>query len=144
MELLLITKTYIIMNYMYKTVTLTSFVFLFLLIGTSCKKDSCTPPDVTQNIIGTWKAKNTENLIEFKTDGTYTDDNEYLLGFSSGGVNYSDRTYAISGDSLHLTVSDPNGSGFASSSYLIEANKCEEIIVSTNLLISITTTLEKQ
>lgn len=132
------------MHYLNKTITLTSFMVFFLLIGASCKKDSCTAPDVTQNIIGTWKAKNTENLIEFKTDGTYIDDNEYLLGFTSGGVNYSDRSYTISGDSLHVTVSEPNGSGYASKAYLIEANKCEEIILSTNLIVSITTTLEKQ
>lgn len=119
-------------------------LIMMLALITSCKKDSCTPPDVSQNIIGTFIAKNTTNEIEFKTDGTYVDDNEYLAGVTVNGVNYSDRTYTITSDSLKVTVSDPGGSGSTTVGYSIEANKCEEIVISTTIGISITTTLEKQ
>lgn len=120
-----------------------SLIILLALI-VSCKKDSCSAPEVSQNIIGTFIAKNTTNEIEFKTDGTYVDDNEYLYGVTIGGANYSDRTYTISSDSLILTVSDPNGSGSSTRGYSIDANKCEEIVITTTIGISITTTLEKQ
>lgn len=132
------------MTYVNKPFLFTLSLIIFLGMGTSCKKDSCDPPEVSENIIGNWKAKNTENYVEFKNDGTYTDDNEYLYGVSIGGINYSDRTYAISGDTLKLTVSDPAGSGSSTKNYMIDANKCQEIVISTSLGITITTTLEKQ
>ena len=125
---------------------------LFLLAAftiisfTSCSKDDdCTAPAIAVNIIGTWDAVLGSGEVEFKTDGTYVDDDEALLGVEVNGIVYDQRTYAISGDTLTLTVADPNGGGESSAEFEVTQNECDEIKLEVDAFgIVITETLKRK
>ena len=101
----------------------------FTLVGlSSCSKDDdCTAPAISENIIGFWNPVLGGGEVEFKTDGTYVDDDESLFGIEVNGVVYDQRTYAITGDTLTLTVADPNGGGESSTEFEVVQNECDEL-----------------
>ena len=114
--------------------------YLFLLtavtvIGlSSCKKDDCTAPAISENIIGNWSVTLGSGDVEFKTDGTYVDDDEALFGVEVNGVVYDQRTYVINGTTLTLTVSTPDGSGSSSTEFEVTQNECDEIKLTVDFL----------
>ncbi|HBH07621.1 MAG TPA: hypothetical protein DDX92_13560 [Flavobacteriales bacterium] len=114
----------------------TRFLLILTLafVAFSCSKDdentSCTAPAVEENIIGTWTNNFVTGDVEFKTDGTYTDDNEVFFGYELNGVVYDDRRYNIVEDTLNLSLFAPSGTDSAVVFYLITDNKCNNIEIS--------------
>lgn len=101
------------------------------LIYSSCSKDdsedSCTPPAIEENIIGKWNAALVGEEVEFKSDGSYVDGAEVLLGAEVNGLKYDQRTYRINGDVLTLKVSPATTNDSAVVEYDILENKCNQI-----------------
>jgi archaellum component FlaF (FlaF/FlaG flagellin family) len=119
--------------------------FTIISLASCSKDDDCTAPAIDVNIIGTWDAVLGSGEVEFKTDGTYVDDDEALFGVEVNGVVYDQRTYAISGDTLTLTVANPNGSGESSVEYEVSQNECDEIKLEVDAFgIVITETLKRK
>ncbi len=118
------------------------------LIGfSSCSNDDedCAAPAIEENIIGTWAAMVGSGDVEFKTDGTYVDDDEALFGIEVNGVVYDQRTYVVSGTTLTLTVATPDGSGTSSTDFEVSQNECDEIKLTVEIAgISATETLTRK
>jgi hypothetical protein len=108
-----------------------TFFLLILVSGiafSSCKKeDSCTPPDVTENIVGTWDLRLSAGAVEFKADGTLLDPSDALYGVEINGVVYDQKSYSISGSTLTITAMPSAGNGSSSIDFEITGNKCDEI-----------------
>ncbi len=123
---------------------LSVFLFVFVIGFSSCGDDDCAAPAISENIIGTWDTTVSSGEVEFKSDGTYIDNNDALLGVEINGVVYDDRTYVVNGDSLVLTVSDPNGSGESSIGFEVTQNECDEIKLSFDIGTIFTETLVRK
>jgi len=111
-----------------------NLLLLSLVLGvvglSSCKDDDCVAPELAENIVGTWAPQLSGGEVEFQADGTFIDPDDALYGVEINGVVYSDKTYSVSGTTLTITVSDPNGSGTSSSDFEITQNECDEIKIS--------------
>jgi hypothetical protein len=100
------------------------------VIYSSCSKESkesCTPPVIKENIIGSWRSVTVGGEVEFKSDGTYVDDDEMLLGVEVNGLKYDQRTYKVNGDVLTLKVSPKTTNDSAVFEYDVVENKCNQI-----------------
>lgn len=103
------------------------------VIYSSCSKESeeaCTPPALKENIIGTWRAVQVGEDIEFKSDGTYVDDQEVLFGAEVNGLKYDQRTYRLNGDVLILKISPKTTNDSAVLEYDVIENKCDQLKLS--------------
>ncbi len=121
------------------------FLFVGLLLmttATSCKKDkvedkvedTCTPPELKKNIVGTWESRDasgSQSMIEFKDDGTYDDPDDAIVGGASQGVAYTYKTYEILSETeIKFKAAAPAGSGssgYVASTFDVKDNQCDVI-----------------
>jgi len=118
----------------------------FSIMGlSSCKKEDCSPPPLTENIIGTWRSYLTGSAVQFKTDGTYDDADDALFGVVINGEIYNYRTYVISGNTLLLTVAPSDSVIGSSAEFEVTQNECDEIKLSVEFFgIPFIETLERR
>ena len=111
---------------------LNAICLIWLTIGcislSSCG-DDCTAPDISTNIVGVWNPVLSGGEVEFKADGTYTDDTGALLSI---GMSSADdvRTYTIEEMTLTMNVDAADGSGFISVDFEVTQNECDQIKIS--------------
>lgn len=112
--------------------TLFSFTVLFVLFLTACTPDnsSCTPPVVSQNIIGTWTVTGGSGTVEFKSNGTLVDASDDLIGGEINGDVLSVKTYTIANDTLSVKAASPTTTNELNADFPIVDNQCNEITIS--------------
>lgn len=108
-----------------------SFIFFFIsLIFFSCEEkneDKCIPPELEENIIGSWTNEEQGIYIQCEEDGSFF--NGFIWNASTF-VRDSTRTYYIQNDSLFVLKPDSTSqSNFTIMTYPIEENRCDEITV---------------
>ena len=119
------------------------FVLSSLLIfTTSCNKDNDMNCDVlSENIVGVWEMSFDGSIVEFRSDGTFIDDNESLIGGEVNGTSLSEKTYSIEGMELNLRVEDPGSGQFLSTSLDVSDSECDKITLS---FLGIPVTMNRQ
>lgn len=112
--------------------TLLSFTVLFMLFLTACAPDnsSCTPPVISQNIIGTWTVTGGSGTVEFKSNGTLVDASDDLVGGEINGDVLSVKTYTIANDTLSVMAASPTTTNKLNVDFPIVDNQCNEISIS--------------
>lgn len=110
-----------------KFIRLTGLFLLTLnaFLLTSCGDDDCTPPSVSENIVGTWTVLG--STVEFQADGTLIDPDDAIIGVEINGVVYDQKTYVATDSNLEVTAMPSNGSGSSSADFEIAGNECNKI-----------------
>ena len=107
------------------------FIIALVLFMTACTQDNnCTPPAVEQNIIGTWTVTQGTGVVEFKTNGTFTDPDDDILGGSINNDTFSVKTYSIANDTLFTKAASPTTPNMIKVNFPIEKNECDKITIS--------------
>ncbi|GGC12670.1 hypothetical protein [Dyadobacter sediminis] len=108
------------------------FALLLSALFVACdKKDKdavCVAPSVEKNLIGLWDAllmsdEGTKYVLEFKSDGSYTESNGLLFGTDNSPVN----AWKIQNDSIFLT-SKYNNQTAGSYTFPVLTNTCEKVV----------------
>lgn len=111
----------------YTILILASLIVLF----NSCS-DDCDAPAFSENIIGLWIGTSIgqSGRMEFNTDGTLVDQDDFLVSGEAGGVTLDEKSWTVDGDKL--TVKAEKDAQFVSVEYDILENNCD--IVTLELL----------
>jgi hypothetical protein len=125
-----------------KSLRLGIFFLVLGVIGlSSCDKD-CTPPALSENIVGNWDFQLSGGSAEFQADGTLIDPDDTVIGFESNGVAYDQKSYVVNGDtSFTVTAKPSSGPGSTSFEFPVTSNECDEIKLE---IIGITETMKRK
>lgn len=110
-------------------------VLFLVVIGmvfviSACSEDECVAPGVSENIIGNWKVTAGTGVVEFKTDGTFTDPDDDIIGGEINGEILDQKTYTATSDSLFVEAASATSSNAVSATFPVEGNECDKITVS--------------
>ena len=100
----------------------------FIIFSCSDSEDDCVPPELSENIIGKFQPEGETDLIEFKSDGTFIDPNGAFASVNINGVEYDQKTWALSGQTLTITLKPSAGLGESTLDFEIIQNKCDRIV----------------
>ena len=131
--------------------TIKNFLYLIAFIAitlhSACKKDEpapCTPPNLSQNVVGTWAVKatafgqSTTSNVTFNANGTLTDNDGFLIDVSLNGEKLTDKTWSVSADEKQLKVTaSKTGIGSSSSTYDVKSQTCNTIEASLDGFIDV-------
>ncbi len=99
------------------------------LLLVACNKDEDCD-NLESNIIGVWELSFDDSVVEFKSDGTFVDGSDSLLGGEINGSQLTQKTYAIEGMDLKLRAEEAGGGQFLSSTFSVTESSCDEITIS--------------
>jgi len=117
------------------------FVATALFLFTSCG-DDCEAETLEEIIVGEWTitALGNSSTVEFKSNGTFTDSDDFLIGGSVGSSELAEKTYEVnSDDSIEVTASD--GGSFFSTTYNVTSFECDEVVLN---IIGISATMKRK
>jgi hypothetical protein len=109
--------------------TLKNSFLMMLLLGaltfTGCDDDDdCMAPALEENIVGEWEVSFSNDIVEFKADGSFEDPQDAILGFPD--VDDEMKTYSVTGDTL-ITATASTASGTISIDLSVTENECDRI-----------------
>ncbi len=116
------------MNQVKKMLFLVVIGMVFVI--SACSEDECVAPGISENIIGSWKVTAGTGVVEFKTDGTFTDPDDDLIGGEINGEVLDQKTYSVTTDSLFVEAASATSSNAVSAAFPVEGNECDKITVS--------------
>ncbi len=110
-----------------------SFLCLVLIgaVLSACKDEpidpACVAPQVSSNIVGTWKVTGGVSTVEFKADGTLLDPESDIIGGEINGDTLKVKTYVASNDSLYVKAASATSANFVDVTFPITGNACDTI-----------------
>lgn len=119
------------MNFFKQGLAVLVLVIVSALFMTSCTQDSdCTPPAVSQNIVGSWTVTGGLATVEFEANGTLVDPSDDILGGVINNDTLSVKTYSVANDTLYLVAASPTTTQSIDAEFPITKNECDKITLS--------------
>ncbi len=102
------------------------------LFMTSCTQEDsdCTPPAVSQNIVGSWTVTGGVATVEFEANGTLVDPSDDILGGVINGDTLSVKTYSVANDTLYTVAASATTTQSIDAKFPITKNECDKITLS--------------
>lgn len=109
-------------------------VLIIALFVTACTQEdnSCTPPAVEQNIVGTWSVTGGITTVEFQANGTLIDPSSDFIGGEINGDTLSVKTYTVANDTLYTVAASATTSNTLDAQFPITKNECDKITLSVS------------
>lgn len=119
-----------------------AFVAFVGLSSCDDEDDTCTPPALSANIVGTWSLDyEPGSSVTFNSDGTYNDDAGVLLDIGDPSPDKT-RTYTVddAASTFQLTVEDTDGQSIFAT-FTVADNQCDQITLD---ILGITAVMSRQ
>ena len=115
-------------------------IFLLWLTITACEKEPCIPPELSENVVGSWEYRN--NQVIFYANGDFRDVHGLFDRTGQGGRLIEFSSYTVSENTITLMH---GGISFEPPlSLRVDFNECNRIRVSNNNHIPGPYTLTRQ